>query len=110
MFGLIRADLLAFRQEVNGRLDKLVTQDAFDGERRRVDGLIQGMAKDVADERDARKEADAAEKAARIAEVDILAKKSANTGLWIRWGVGLVIGIPSAWFAFAQLIAATAAK
>lgn len=94
-FRLIREDLMDFRKEVNERLDKLVTQDAFDGERRRVDGLIARLGQDLVAEAAARREADAAEEVARRKVVDELEQKGARTGLWVRWTVGLIIGIPS---------------
>lgn len=44
------------RSEFNLRLDKLVTQEAFNAEQRRVDVLLAGLGKDIADEQAARKE------------------------------------------------------
>lgn len=108
-FHLIREDLIAFRKEVNERLDKLVTQDAFDGERRRVDGLIARLGQDIVGEAVARREAIAAEEAARQKVINELEQKGARTGLWVRWAVGLIVGIPAtitALIAVSQMMAA----
>lgn len=108
-FHLIREDLLAFRKEVNERLDRLVTQDAFEGERRRVDGLIARLGQDIVAEAVARREAVTEEQTARQKDMAELEKKGARTGLWVRWAVGLIIGIPStitALIAVSQLMAA----
>jgi len=96
LFGLLRGDLAEFRREMNQRLDRLVTQDAFEAERRRVDERHAQLGQDLVDEREARVLADKNERDARKQAQAELDKKAAATGLWIRWGVSLVVGIPAA--------------
>lgn len=54
LLGYLRQDLATFRVEVNSRLDKLVTQDAFNGEQKRVDALIRNLTNDLVREREER--------------------------------------------------------
>ncbi|WP_281265477.1 hypothetical protein [Curtobacterium sp. 9128] len=51
-FRLIREDIASFRTETNQRLDKLVTQDAFEAEKRRTDDRFAALGKDVVDNRE----------------------------------------------------------
>ncbi|UAJ78302.1 hypothetical protein IT072_02320 [Leifsonia sp. ZF2019] len=107
LFQLLREDIAAFRRETNERLDKLVSQDAFEAERRRRDELHASLIQDIAEERTARTADIERERASRIAAVkeerdardkvvlDLQAKNAA-TGLWIRWGIGFVVGLPAA--------------
>ena len=85
-FNLILSSLRDFRQEVNARLDRLVTQEAFQAEQRRVDERNADLAKDIADEQ-----------AARIRAFGELEKKSDRLKGWIRWLVGVAL-VPLALF------------
>lgn len=107
LFSLLREDIAAFRRETNERLDKLVSQDAFEAERRRRDELHAALVQDLADERVARAADIERERASRIAAVNAerdarekvtaeLQAKNATIGLWVRWGLGFVIGLPAA--------------
>ncbi|MGG7510964.1 hypothetical protein [Plantibacter sp. YIM 135249] len=89
------------------RLDRLVTQESFSAEQKRVDGRFAEHAQDITDitaawkeavaaEATARALADAAEATARKTVTEDLQKRATVTGLWVRWGVGLIIGIPGA--------------
>lgn len=48
-FKLIREDIASFRTETNQRLDKLVTQDAFEAEKRRTEDRFAALGRDVVD-------------------------------------------------------------
>jgi hypothetical protein len=50
-FNVLRADIADLRADFNARLDRLVTQDAFAGEQRRVDEMIRNLTDDLAQER-----------------------------------------------------------
>lgn len=98
----IRDDLAAFRTEFNARIDKLVSQDAFEGERRRVDQQHEALAKDLQEEREARIAGDAEArgafeagiKAERMerekshAETD---QRSRRAWWMVRWTVGTML-------------------
>lgn len=107
LFQMIREDIAAFRRETNERLDKLVSQDAFEAERRRRDEQHAALVQDIADERASRVADIERERAARVVAVkeerdmrekveDELRARSAVIGLWIRWGLGFVVGLPAA--------------
>ena len=51
-FQILREDFQAMRLEFNLRLDRLVTQDSFLQEQKRVDALIQSLNSDVGDVRE----------------------------------------------------------
>lgn len=85
LLNYVRQDLAAFRQEVNTRLDRLVTQDAFEAERRRVDERIAGIGRELNAEKLARKE-EATEFRGEIAKI----------GVWVRWSLSLAIAVPGA--------------
>ncbi|MGN6324504.1 hypothetical protein [Pseudolysinimonas sp.] len=95
-FGLLRDDLATFRREVNERLDKLVSADAFAAEQRRVDERIKVVDDKLNAEVEARKAAMAAEEAARKLMAAELEKKNARTGSWIRWTIGTLLGLGGA--------------
>ncbi len=91
-FKVLREDLAAFRNEMNTRLDRLVSQDAFEGERRRVDERMAQLGKELVDEVSARKLAVAAEEKSRTLVVQELERRNARTGSWIRWTIGVLLG------------------
>jgi hypothetical protein len=55
-------------REVNGKLDGVVTKDMFRAESRRVDERLDEQGRDISDERTARAEAIAGERASRKEE------------------------------------------
>ena len=57
--GLVLKEINSFRIEINQRLDRLVTTEAFAAEQRRVDERFREQSKDAEAEVTARKEADA---------------------------------------------------
>jgi hypothetical protein len=87
-----------------------VTQDAFSAEQRRVNEEFVRINRDLGIESAARVAADASEAAARKADNEALETKQAKNGVWIRWGVGLAIGIPGAYIAWSGFLAAGAAQ
>jgi hypothetical protein len=109
-FGLLREDITAMRLDMNARLDRLVTQDAFSAEQRRVNEELARVKADQATEATTRATADANEAAARKADNEALESKQAKNGVWIRWGVGLAIGIPGAYIAWSGFLAAGGAQ
>jgi hypothetical protein len=92
LLGYLRQDLATFRGEVNARLDRLVTQDAFSAEQRRVDELVANLTKDLTREREERlAEDNELEMAiAKVADAAAETKKTQETrkvtfrqGIWI---------------------------
>lgn len=92
----------------NARLDKLVSQDVFLAEQRRVDERHAGLQVDIAEEkaervasvRDERAERIAAvlaEKAEREAAITKEKGEREKIGVWVRW-VAASIAIPTALF------------
>ncbi|MFF9565720.1 hypothetical protein ACF1AJ_20395 [Leifsonia sp. NPDC014704] len=115
LFQMIREDIAAFRRETNDRLDRLVSQDAFEAERRRRDEQHAALVQDIADERAARVADIERERAARVVAVkeerdmrekveEELRAKNAVVGLWVRWGLGFVVGLPAAALALWALL------
>lgn len=81
---IVLDELRALRADMNARLDRLVTQEAFAAEQRRVDERHATLGVDVAGERLARK-----------ADVETLRASLAKTAANIKWILAAVI-IPSA--------------
>lgn len=82
----MRADMRSGFEGINTRLDKLVTQDAFQAEQRRVDERFREIKDDLVEERGARERAELESKASQR-----------NIGLWVRW-IAASILIPVALF------------
>jgi regulator of protease activity HflC (stomatin/prohibitin superfamily) len=98
---------------VNARLDKLVSQDVFLAEQRRVDERHAALQADIAEEkaeriaaiRDERAErvaADTAEQNAREAAITKEKGEREKIGVWVRW-VAASIAIPVVLF-FANVV------
>lgn len=104
MFQYIRDDLGAFRKEVNERLDKLVTQDAFDAERRRGDELRAALGQDLVEERESRIEADRTEKSERVAAHALIEKRSKQMWAGVQWGVGTLVALAGVIVAFLAIV------
>lgn len=104
LLGYLRQDLATFRVEVNSRLDKLVTQDAFNGEQKRVDALIRNLTTDLVREREERVAEDneleaaivEAAKAAKAAqEAQDNRRITFRQGMWITFAGILGTGVVS---------------
>ena len=81
---IVLDELRALRTDMNARLDKLVTQEAFAAEQRRVDQRHDSLGQDVVDERESRKTAITELKTAQ-------AKTAAN----VRWAFAAIV-LPTA--------------
>lgn len=91
-FDILRGDLRDMRTEFNGRLDKLVTQDAFAAEQRRVDDKFASLGSDLVEEREARIAAESAltSKIEGVADTaEAAAKSAASRRSW--WFRSIVI-------------------
>lgn len=92
-----RADMREGFAGINARLDKLVSQDAFTAEQRRVDDRLKDLADDIAAEKAARQEAQVDERKAREAgdqrQQEQLDKLTTN----LRW-VAVSVLLPIALF------------
>ena len=95
---IVLEELRSLRLEINQRLDRLVTTEAFAAEQRRMDGLLSGINEDIANERVARADAIAGSVAAR--EVAITEVKGAisdvkaaiaKTASHMKWLVAAII-------------------
>lgn len=62
-------ELMRLMRQIDGKLDQVVTKDMFQAESRRVDERLDEQGRDIADERTARAEAIATERASRKEEV-----------------------------------------
>lgn len=93
-----RRDSRTQMDAINGRLDKLVTQEAFGLQQARVDGLLGAMAEDIKEVERRASESLAAERIAREKgdnqQQTLLDKLGAN----IKW-VGVSVLLPVALFA-----------
>ena len=84
----IRSDQRAGFEGLNARLDKLVTTEAFEAERRRVDEKFVAVAEDIAQERGERK--------ALGKDMQTAIDKA---GAWVKWLIA-GIALPVALFIF----------
>ena len=102
---IILDEVRAVRSDMNARLDKLVTTEAFTAEQRRVDQQFANQGQDIVDERIARglaiaieattrREADDAEVLAREKAASAAATAAARTVVWFRWAIG-VLSVPA---------------
>lgn len=82
LFEILRADLATFRTEVNARLDRAVSADAFAAEQRRVDDRFSAQGREIGE----------------------LRASQAKVGAWVRWAVGFAISLPAAGVAFQALV------
>ena len=81
---IVLDELRALRIDMNARLDRLVSQEAFSAEQRRVDDRHAALGQDVVDERLARK-----------ADVDTLRVSLTKTAANVRWAIAGII-LPTA--------------
>jgi len=91
-FGILREDIAGLRAEFSARLDRLVTQDAFAAEQRRVDDKFADLGSDIVTEREARM-ADAQALRKQIDDVDDKAEAASKAAASRRtWWFRLVVG------------------
>jgi len=102
---IVLGELRALRTDMNARLDRLVTTEAFAAEQKRVDQQFTNLGQDIVDERIARgqaiaieattrREADEAEILAREKAATAAASAAARTVVWFRWAIG-VLAVPA---------------
>ena len=85
----------SIRAEFNQRIDRLVTQDAFAAEQRRVDEKMHAVLEDLADERSARELGLANERKAREAGLQQSSNAIQRQTTLLRW-LGASVVIPMA--------------
>jgi hypothetical protein len=92
LFNILRDDVSGMRKEINTRLDKLVTREAFEAEQRRVDAKISDLGTDLVNETKARTDGDtdirntasiAADTARKAQQLQQTRRVSLNQGLLI---------------------------
>lgn len=81
---VVLGELRSLRSEMNQRLDRLVTTEAFAAEQRRVDQRHDALGQDIVDERESRKSA-----------ITDLKTQQAKTASNVRWAFAAIV-LPTA--------------